>query len=269
MTNDNVEQNPEDILSDEAPLNEKTLYDLVILSIFNEKRALVSPQSDEVFFTTQDVHRTIAEQSFEISNPPDIAYTYRTNRRDLPAAILSSGNWSIEAAPGKGNYVFRRLDRSPYIDIPEDLATIRILDGTPGIVVKHQKSDEQALLARVRYNRLIDIFTGLAAFHLQGHFRTTVDGSQVEIDDLYIGVDTDGEGYLLPVEAKSVGERLGVSQITAMVKFAQERYSLLPVRPIGLVVMPDKSLMFLEFNTADDSNEVRTERYKRYLLVRE
>jgi hypothetical protein len=269
VSDHDLEQPFEDLLSDEVPADEKTLYDWIISVIFEEKRRHVGLDADEVFFSTNDVRRTIADLEVEIGNPFDIPYTYRTNRRDLPLSILQSGNWSIEAVSGKGNYVFRRLSRSPYIDIPEDLATTEILDGTPGIVLKYQKSDEQALLARVRYNRLIDIFTGLAAFHLQGHFRTTVNGSQVEIDDLYIGVDTEGNGYLLPIEAKSVGEHLGVSQITGMVKFARERYPTLPLRPIGLIVMLDESLMFLEFNTAEDSNEVRTERYKRYKLVRE
>ena len=51
-------------------------------------------------------------------------------------------------------------------------------------------NDEQALLAKIRYNRLIDIFTGITCYSLQNHLRTTVPNiGQVEIDEIYIGID--------------------------------------------------------------------------------
>jgi hypothetical protein len=61
-------------------------------------------------------------------------------------------------------------------------------------------NDEQALLARLRYNRMVDIFTGLTCYSLQSHLRTTLrDGSQVETDEIYIGLDKRGVHYVLPV----------------------------------------------------------------------
>ena len=217
------------------------------------------------------VVQAISELGLVINNVPDIPYTYRTGRSPLPEAILAHGQWAIDGA-GKGRYLFVRLTRSPYIDIPQDIEIIPLLDATPQIVLKYQGTDEQGLLARLRYNRLIDIFTGLTAYHLQGHFRTTVANlGQVEIDDLYIGVDTDGVGYLLPLEAKSgaLKDQLGVVQITQMVKFAREHFDDLPLRPIGIKVLPDDTFVFLEFTATEDSNEVATRRYKRYQLVRE
>lgn len=94
---------------------------------------------------------------------------------------------------------------------------------------------------------------------------------QVEIDDLYIGIDSDGCGFVLPVEAKgeSSKDQLGVVQITQMVKFARQAFPGLPVRPIGVKIMPDGSFLFLEFNDSEDSNLVATKRYKRYALYRE
>lgn len=48
-------------------------------------------------------------------------------------------------------------------------------------------SDEQALLARVRYNRLLDIFLGLATYSLQNHLRTSVtDIGQIEVDEICV-----------------------------------------------------------------------------------
>ena len=54
------------------------------------------------------------------------------------------------------------------------LVQAKVPDATPGIVAQYALSDEQALLARVRYNRLIDIFTGVTCYSLQNHLRTTV-----------------------------------------------------------------------------------------------
>ena len=67
---------------------------------------------------------------------------------------------------------------------------IKIPDSTPGVIAKYVLSDEQALLARVRYNRLVDIFTGITCYSLQNHLRTTVRSiGQVEIDEIYVGID--------------------------------------------------------------------------------
>jgi len=51
------------------------------------------------------------------------------------------------------------------------MAAIKIPDATPEIVAAYALSDEQALLAKVRYNRLLDIFLGVAAYSLQNHLR--------------------------------------------------------------------------------------------------
>ncbi len=67
---------------------------------------------------------------------------------------------------------------------------IKIPDATPEIVSAYALSDEQALLAKVRYNRLLDIFLGVATYSLQNHLRTTVTGlGQAEIDEIYVAID--------------------------------------------------------------------------------
>src|SRR5574341_358818 len=246
-------------------------YDRVIIHVF-EKLYNTQLDSERLPFSKEDVVQAIDELGLVINNVPDIPYTYRTGRSPLPDSILAHGQWAIDGA-GKGRYFFVRLERSPYIDIPQDIEATLILDSTPQIILKYQSTDEQALLARLRYNRLVDIFTGLTAYHLQGHFRTTVEElGQVEIDDLYIGVDTDSNGYGLPVEAKSESpkDRLGVIQITQMVKFARQNFEGLPIRPIGIKAMPaDGSLMFFEFTVEEDPDQVETRRIKRYRLVRD
>lgn len=94
------------------------------------------------------------------------------------------------------------------------LAETKILDATPGIIARYAISDEQGLLARLRYNRLIDIFTGVTCYSLQNHLRTSVNGiGQVETDELYIGVDRRGAHYVFPVQAKGGSDKLGIVQI--------------------------------------------------------
>jgi len=56
------------------------------------------------------------------------------------------------------------MSRAPYFDLPEDMDRTPIPDATPQIVLEYQSDDEQAMLARIRYNRLVDTFTGLTAY---------------------------------------------------------------------------------------------------------
>ncbi|MBC8448876.1 MAG: endonuclease [Chloroflexi bacterium] len=245
-------------------------YDQVINRVFESLHA-GHEDVNRLPFSKSDVERAVSDLGLSIKNIPDIVYTYRSGRSQLPQAILTHRNWAIEGV-GKGKYAFTRLTRSPYVDIPTDVEIVHILDATPQLVLKYQGTDEQGFLARIRYNRLIDTFTALTAYHIQGHFRTTIsDVGQVEIDDLYIGIDTDGHGFVLPIEAKgeSPRDQLGVIQIIQMVRFARQYFADLIVRPIGVKIMPDGSYMFLEFNDSDDANLVATKRYKRYVLCRE
>jgi hypothetical protein len=94
------------------------------------------------------------------------------------------------------------------------LTQTKVPDATPGIVVRYSLNDEQALLAKVRYNRLIDIFTGVTCYSLQNHLRTTVaDMGQVETDEIYVGVDRRGAQYVFPVQAKGGTDKLNIVQI--------------------------------------------------------
>jgi hypothetical protein len=69
---------------------------------------------------------------------------------------------------GRAKYEFR-LVAINRITPNESLLTIKIPDATPEIIATNSLSDEQALLARVRSNRLVDIFLGITAYSLQNH----------------------------------------------------------------------------------------------------
>jgi len=257
------------IETDELPTEgEKKLYDQVIIEMF---RRAYKPDADASPFTKDELVQVCQESSIVINNVPDVPYHYRTGRSDLPDEILDTGNWVIEGA-GKGRYTFVKLKRSPYIHIPDDLYVTEIPEATPDIVLKYGGVDEQAVLTRIRYNRLVDTFLSVTAYHLQGHVRSSVQGiGQVEVDDLYVGVDTDGRWYVIPIEAKSVGpkERLGVIQIRQMILFAKQNYSDLILRPVGIKPLDDGSYVFLEFDDKEELEAISVKRYARYKLVRD
>ena len=51
---------------------------------------------------------------------------------------------------------------------------IKVPDATPGVIAMYALTDEQALLAKLRYNRLIDLFAAITCYSLQSHLRTSV-----------------------------------------------------------------------------------------------
>ena len=82
-------------------------------------------------------------------------------------------------------------------------------DATLEIIRANGQSDGQALLARVRYNRLVDIFLSVTAYSLQNHFRTTVAGmGQVELDEVYLGLNRQGQQFVIPVQATGGTDQL-------------------------------------------------------------
>lgn len=112
-------------------------------------------------------------QSLNIPPPKnlgDVLYSYRF-RRELPKAISDTApnslEWVIELA-GQGVYRFKRSPINRIIPNPH-LICIKIPDSTPEMISKYALTDEQALLAKVCYNRLINIFLGITTYSLQNH----------------------------------------------------------------------------------------------------
>ena len=147
-----------------------------------------------------------------------------------------------------------------------NLAITKVPDSTPGIIAKYAFSDEQAVLARVRYNRLIDIFLGITCYSLQNHLRTTAAGmGQVETDEIYIGLDKSGSHYVVPVQAKGGDDKLSRVQIEQDIAVCRDKLSSLICRPVGTQFMRDDVIAMFEFEQADDDITVVSE--KHYQLV--
>lgn len=201
-------------------------------------------------------------------NPGDILYSFRY-RNPLPDVILKTQpegmEWVIEGA-GRAKYEFRLVPINRVAPNP-NLITIKIPDATPEIIAANSLSDEQALLARVRYNRLIDIFLGLTTYSLQNHLRTTVKGlGQIEIDEVYVGVDRFGCQYIIPVQAKGGSDQLSTVQAKQDIACCAEKFPDLVCRAISAQFMDDSRIAIFEL-CLDESGLVKTVEERHYLLV--
>jgi hypothetical protein len=200
-------------------------------------------------------------------NLGDVVYSFRY-RADLPEKIRRAApegyTWIIMPA-GRGRYRFVTIKDEP-IAPREMLAETKIPDSTPGLVAKYSFNDEQALLARLRYNRLIDIFTGVTCYSLQNHLRTTVpDFGQVETDEIYVGVDRRGANYVFPVQAKAGKDRLNIVQILQDLGLCEHKFPNLIRRSIAAQLMGDNLIALFAFEKGEAGVKMTTE--KHYRLV--
>jgi hypothetical protein len=200
-------------------------------------------------------------------NLGDLIYSFRY-RIALPEAIRNTATegheWIIEPA-GLAKYEFRQVKTNRILPRPE-LITIKVPDATPEIVLGYAQGDEQALLAKVRYNRLVDIFLGLTAYSLQNHLRTTVKGvGQIEIDELYIGLDRHGCHYVVPVQAKGGNDQLSVVQTRQDLACCAQKFPQLLCRALSAQFMGDDRIAMFELTI--ESDEIKVVDEKHYLLV--
>jgi hypothetical protein len=200
-------------------------------------------------------------------NLGDIVYSFRY-RAALPNSIQGTAKkgecWIIRPT-GRGKYKFALVADKPLA--PNSMMTItKVPDSTPGIVAKYAFEDEQALLAKVRYNRLVDIFTGLTCYSLQNHLRTTLPQmGQVETDEIYVGLDKKGAHFVIPVQAKGGTDKLGIVQIEQDFAVCAHRYPTLICRPIAVQFMAENVIAIFEFAQNADGVGVYSE--KHYKLV--
>ena len=249
---------------------ELSQYDKVIEDLFFKKYPKTNSETITEFpFLKTELVESGESLGIKAKNVPDIIYTYRS-RGDFPEKILKTGNWIIEPR-GKGKYAFVKINKSPFISIQDGLSEIEILNSLPEIVEDYSAEDEQGLLSSIRYNRLIDIFTKVTCFPLQSHIRTTIKNKgQIEIDEIYVGIDREGKKYIFPLEAKSPQERdkLGWVQITSMVEFAKQNFPDLICRPICAKPIDRHRIFFIEFKNTTEINENGIKEIRLYHLIR-
>lgn len=242
-------------------------YEQIIANIFELHR------NGNVDFEFDRDELIAAAHRLEIPVPKNIGdtiYTFRY-RKDLPKPVLDTQpeglNWLILGA-GDARY---RCHLGPllFFKPTPGLLVRKIPDATPEIISQYALTDEQALLAKIRYNRLIDAFLGIVAYSLQSHLRTKIENyGQIEIDELYVGVDTKGEQYIVPVQAKGGKDRLGVIQTIQDTIYCrnQERYKHATPRPVSAQFMANDVIALFELHFDEEAEIVTIIREKHYRL---
>lgn len=246
-------------------MTEPNRYSQIIEEIF---RSRFKPGAIEVPFEREDLVRVAKRLGVKLpKNLGDVIYSFRY-RTPLPESVRANApkgkEWIIRAA-GPAKYCFVAIAQA-IIQPNKMMAQTKVPDATPGVIAMYALSDEQALLAKLRYNRLIDIFTGVTCYSLQNHLRTTVPKlGQIETDEVYIGVDKKGVHYVFPVQAKGGNDRLSVVQIEQDMAMCTNKFQHLICRPVGAQFMEDDVIALFEFEQGKEGIAIVSE--KHYCLV--
>ena len=249
----------------------KPAYRTIISHIF--------AQNFQAGMTEFEFHRDDIEAAVQATgvarpkNSGDVIYSFR-HRARLPDDILATQptgmSWLILGA-GDAKYRFRLSKLSHIVPTP-GLMVRKIPDATPGVINQHALTQEQALLAKVRYNRLIDIFLGITSYSLQNHLRTKIiNYGQIEIDELYIGVNTNAAQFIVPVQAKGGSDKLGVIQTIQDIIFCRQgnkagnKYVNLTPRAVSTQFMANNIIAMFELDF--DGDDVSIVQEKHYQLV--
>jgi hypothetical protein len=246
-------------------MSPKNRYSAIIERIFHSKFKAGARALD---FERTEFVAVAKKLKIELpKNLGDLVYSFRY-RAMLPDSIQSTAGeretWIIRPA-GRGEYRFVLVPNIPLTPNRSMTAT-KVPDSTPGVVAKYAFNDEQALLAKVRYNRLVDIFLGVTCYSLQNHLRTTVpEIGQVETDELYVGVDKKGSHYIVPIQAKGGSDKLSIVQIEQDFAVCEHKFASLICRPVAAQFMQDEVIALFEFEEGENGVGIASE--KHYKLV--
>jgi len=241
------------------------IIERIFLSHYTEGATEVCFDRVEIETVAQALHVNLPK------NIGDIIYSFRY-RVALPASIRAKAtedrNWIIRPA-GRAKYCFALVTEHKIKPKPMKAET-KVPDATPGLVAMYRLDDSQALLVNLRYNRLIDIFTGVTCYSLQNHLRTFLAGvGQVETDELYIGVDKKGRHYVFPVAAKGGSDWLDIVQIEQDLALCASKFPDLICRPIGAQFMEVNVIALFEFESTAEGVKIASEEHYRLVLPEE
>ncbi len=240
-------------------------YGRIIEKIFTDR---YTEGLSVIEFDREDIPAAAQELGIDLpKNLGDVVYSLRY-RSALPESILSTQpegkEWIIVGA-GRAKYQFKLVKLSRILPRTE-LVTVGIPDATPEIIRAYALNDEQALLAVVRYSRLLDVFLGLTTYSLQSHLRTTVStGTQIEIDELYVGLDKYGCHYIIPVQAKGGADQISVVQTSQDIQWCQETFPGMKCKAISAQFMSDNRIALFELTVEEEEVKVAEERHYKLL----
>lgn len=249
--------------------NQENRYKRLLEHIFFDKEFGAYAEGDiEIDFERDALVRAATALDVELpKNLGDVVYAIRY-RTPMPRRIIETQpegmEWIIEGA-GRARYRFCLVPINRIVPNTE-MRAIKVPDATPEIIGAYALNDEQALLAKVRYNRLVDVFLGVTAYSLQNHMRTTVKNvGQIEIDEVYVALDRHGVQYVIPVQAKGGKDQLAVVQTKQDLACCAEKFPTLVCRSVSAQFMDDNRIAMFELAVEGDRVFVVDE--KHYQLV--
>lgn len=237
------------------------LLERIFLSKYKKGISRIEFERDELVTTARKLGIVLPK------NLGDVIYSvrYRTRMPEAIEATQPKGmEWIIDGV-GHAKYAFVLVKLNRIVP-NSSLATIGIPDATPEMIRAYALDDEQALLAIMRYNRLIDTFLGLTTYSLQNHLRTSVQGiGQIEIDELYFGLDRNGSHYVIPVQAKGGNDQIAVVQTKQDIAWCAQRFPKMRCRALSAQFLSDDQVAIFELTVQKD--EVKIVDEKHYKLV--
>ena len=162
--------------------------------------------------------------------------------------------WGIELA-GKGQYRFK-LGKLVRILPRPDLIAIKIPDATPEIIAAYGLRTSSLSWPK--------LFLGIVAYSLQNHLQTFVKKmGQIEVDEIYVGLNRHGQQFVVPVQAKGGTDQLGVTQTRQDIECCHQTFPRLSCRPISAQFMADDTIALFELALqGDDVGIVEEKHYK-------
>jgi hypothetical protein len=247
------------------PAGEGTRYAQIFEHIFahhyKEGSSSFSFSRDAISAAARELKITLPK------NIGDVIYSFRY-RVELPEAIQrlapQGKQWVIRPA-GRAQYTVEAIEPGTSIVTPSPMmAETKLPHSTPSIIGKYALNQTQALLATMRYNRLIDTFSGVTCYSLQSHLRSTVPHlGQVETDEIYIGVDKLGAHHVFPVQARGARENLNVVKIEQDFALCAAKFPQARCRPIAAMLMDTDLIAMFEFSLEEHGVRVAAERHYR------
>lgn len=256
----------------EAIAHDWNKYRKIFAAVFGEKAQQLGPGLTQYPFTTKDIAAWKRTLKLEGGNPYDLKYNAK-GRGSLPAdvqATAASGfEWRI-VPTGKGEYLFKQYPEGEGVfELDTSPVVVKVPDALPAIVERYARDDEQALLARIRYNNLVSVFLGLTTYSLQSHWKTSRTSGQVEVDEMYVGLDHNGAHYAIPVEAKgrAQSEKLSAEQILANYDAAAANFPNTSIICVAAKVVDDYTFALIKFEVDREAEEVNKTFERHYTIA--
>ena len=154
--------------------------------------------------------------------------------------------------------------RDGWIEPSPLLSEAKVLGTLPAMILRYALDEEQRLLAVLRYNRLIDVFTGTMCYSLQNHLRTSLPGvGEVDTHEIYIGISMTGKQFVFPVQARSKNAGIGTRQVEQDLAVCAATFSNLACRPIAAQFMEDDLIALFECEMSGTEVFIREEKHYR------